>query len=55
MGQTFQLNVTLQETAYELAETEIIALRNDQFDGNRTGAETDIGLEQIDALPSISA
>jgi len=54
LGQTLQLNVTLQETAYELGETEIVALKNDLFDGNRTGAETDIGLEKIEALPSIS-
>ncbi len=54
LGQTMQMNVTLLKTAYELKGAEIVSLKRDLFDGNRTGPETDIGHDKIENLPSIS-
>ena len=54
LGQTFKLNVELSESATELTGVEIIANKNDVFDGNRTGAETVIDRERINSIPSIS-
>ncbi len=54
LGQTMKINVELSETATELSGVEIVADKNDVFDGNRTGAETVIDREQINAIPSIS-
>jgi len=54
LGQTLKVNVNLSETATELAGVEIVAVKNDMFDGNRTGAETVIDQDRINAIPSIS-
>ncbi|MEZ5196225.1 MAG: TonB-dependent receptor [Bacteroidales bacterium] len=54
LGQTFRVNVQLSESATELAGIVIVANKNDVFDGNRTGAETVIDKEKINAIPSIS-
>ena len=54
LGQTLKINIELSETATELTGVEIIATKNDMFDGNRTGAETVIDRERINAIPSIS-
>jgi len=54
LGQTLKVNVKLSETATELSGVEIVATKNDMFDGNRTGAETVIDREKINAIPSIS-
>ncbi len=54
LGQTLKNNVKLSETATELEGVEIVANKNDIFDGNRTGAETVIDRDQINAIPSIS-
>jgi len=53
LGQTLKVNVKLSETATELAGVEIVAVKNDMFDGNRTGAETVIDQDRINAIPSI--
>lgn len=57
LGQTFQLNVKLGMTEVAIAEVEIVGRRVkefDLFDGNRTGAETVVGSEQISDLPSVN-
>lgn len=57
LGQTFRLDVALSETAIDLEELIIIAQRVQDFrviDGNRTGAETVIGRDQMNTLPTIN-
>ena len=57
LGQTFQINVELGMTQVAIAEVEIVGRRVkefDVFDGNRTGAETVVGAEQIGDLPSVN-
>ena len=54
LGQAFKLDVTLSETSLSLGEVEVVASRNDVFDGNRTGAETVIGIEQINSTPTVA-
>lgn len=53
LGQALRVNKVLQEAATELAAVEIVASRNDIFDGNRTGAETTVNLETINATPTL--
>jgi len=57
LGQTFRLDVTMSETAIDLEEVIVTGKRVQDFrviDGNRTGAETVVGRDQIDYLPSIN-
>ncbi|MEM7657482.1 MAG: carboxypeptidase regulatory-like domain-containing protein, partial [Bacteroidota bacterium] len=54
LGQTFRLSATLLENAVNLGEVEITSSRSDVFDGNRTGQETVITEDDINALPTIS-
>jgi outer membrane receptor for ferrienterochelin and colicin len=54
LGQAFRFDVDLSETSIELEGVTVIANRNDIFDGNRTGTETTITDEQINALPTVS-
>ncbi len=54
LGQGFQLNTTLQETAVELEGIEVTASRADIFDGNRTGQETVVDERTINEIPTIS-
>ncbi|MEN8156317.1 MAG: TonB-dependent receptor [Bacteroidota bacterium] len=57
LGQTYQVNVTLGMTEVVIAEVAIVGSRvkeYDVFDGNRTGAETVVGSEQIGDLPSVN-
>ncbi|MCG8409917.1 MAG: TonB-dependent receptor [Bacteroidales bacterium] len=57
LGQTFRLDVTMSQTAIDLDEVIVSAKRVQDFrviDGNRTGAETVVGRDQISALPSIN-
>jgi len=55
LGQTFKVNVNMSETSIDLGEVLIVGRTNDYniIDGNRTGAETVVGVEQIEALPTI--
>lgn len=55
LGQTFRINVSMSESATQLEEVTIVGRTNDYniIDGNRTGAETVVGVEQIEALPTI--
>jgi len=57
LGQNYQLNITLGVAQVALAEVEIVGRRvkeYDVFDGNRTGAETVVGADQIADLPSVN-
>ncbi|MCD4710401.1 MAG: TonB-dependent receptor [Bacteroidales bacterium] len=57
LGQTIQINVKLGMAKVAIAEVEIVGRRvkeYDVFDGNRTGAETVVGAEQIGDLPSVN-
>ena len=57
LGQTFQINVELGISEVALAEVEIVGRRVkefDVFDGNRTGAETVLGPDEIGDLPSVN-
>jgi len=55
LGQTYRLNVTLKTTATELAEVAVVGKRYsyNEFDGNKTGAETVISNEQIAMMPTV--
>jgi hypothetical protein len=54
LGQTFQFNSTMQETATELEGIVITSSRADIFDGNRTGQETVIDEKTINEIPTIT-
>jgi len=54
LGQTYQLNVEMRETAMELEGVEVVALRNDIFDGNRDGQKTVVDEETINNIPTIT-
>jgi len=54
LGQTQRFNIVLQPSTTTLSTVEIVAKRNDIFDGNRTGAETYIGSDKIKKVPSLS-
>ncbi len=55
LGQTYRLNVTLKTTATQLSEVAVVGKRYsyDEFDGNKTGAETVISNEQIQMMPTV--
>lgn len=53
LGQMFRLNVNLSEKAAQITGVEVVTSRNEIFDGNRTGAETNVGLQTIERLPSL--
>ncbi len=57
LGQTFRIEAQMSETAVELEEVVVQAKRVQDFrviDGNRTGAETVVGEEQITNMPTIN-
>ncbi len=57
LGQTFRLDVTMSETAISLEEVIVLGKKVQDFrviDGNRTGAETVVGSDQIANMPSIN-
>lgn len=57
LGQTFKLNVSLGESTTELAEVAVVGSKireYNAFDGNRTGAETNISNEQIAMMPTVN-
>jgi len=51
LGQTYQINPILSESVTQLVDVVITA--GGVIDGNRTGAETTIGEEQIMSLPTV--
>lgn len=54
LGQDFKIYTKMNEAATNLDEVVIVALRNDVFDGNRTGAETIIDEAAITNMPTVS-
>jgi len=52
LGQAYQFNVELQETAYELGAIEVVG--NDIFDGNADGQKTTVDERLISDVPTIS-
>jgi outer membrane receptor for ferrienterochelin and colicin len=54
LGQSMRINAVMQEDAITIEGVEVVASRNDIFDGNKTGAETNVSEEQIAVLPTVS-
>ncbi|MBO3699416.1 carboxypeptidase regulatory-like domain-containing protein [Roseivirga sp. E12] len=54
LGQAFKIDAQLSETSVALEAVEVVGEKSDIFDGNRTGAETVVGLEQINATPTVA-
>ncbi len=54
LGQTYKLNVNLSEAAAQLKGVEVIAKKRDIIDGNRTGAETVVGRQSINLMPTVT-
>jgi hypothetical protein len=54
LGQTYNLNIELTETATELEEVLVTATQGDIIDGNRTGAETFISSQKINTTPTVN-
>lgn len=54
LGQMLKLDIVLQEKAMELGTLEVTANRNALIDGERNGAETNIGRQQIASLPTLN-
>ena len=55
LGQTFKVNPGLQTTEVTIGEVAVVGRRGvvDIFDGNRTGSETVVSLDKIDAMPTV--
>ncbi len=53
LGQTMNIDVSLSESAAELEGVEIVAQQYDEFDGNKTGAETFISNTEVQRMPTI--
>lgn len=53
LGQTFKMDVVLSASNVELQGIDVVALKNDVFDGNRTGAETVVTLQSLEAMPTV--
>lgn len=53
LGQTFRIDVKLSESVAQLKGVEIIADRDDVFDGNRAGTETVILDNAIQQIPTL--
>lgn len=54
LGQTQNVDAKLSEKATQLESVEVVANRNNIFDGNRTGAETVISTKTIDQMPTLN-
>jgi len=54
LGQTYQLDIEMQETALELEGVEVVAQRNNIFDGNRDGQKTVVDEQTIENIPTIT-
>lgn len=53
LGQTLDLRIGMAESSTQLAGIEILANREDLFNGERTGAATNISVEKINVLPTV--
>jgi len=54
LGQTLKVDTKLNESSTELTGIEVIANKNEVFDGNRTGAETVVDNETLERIPSVT-
>lgn len=54
LGETFNLEITLSEGAFDLGEVIVIGTRASAFQTDRTGATTNISNQQLNAMPSIN-
>ncbi|GJM62112.1 TonB-dependent receptor [Persicobacter diffluens] len=54
LGQTFKVDVAMGESVMALEGVEVTASAEDDFDGNRTGAQTVVGSDKIEALPTVA-
>lgn len=54
LGQSMRIAAVMQEDGVTLEGVEVVASRNDVFDGNRTGAETNVSEAQMAVLPTVS-
>jgi hypothetical protein len=53
LGQTFKIDTKLSEGAVALNEVVVTGKHYNPIDGNRTGAETMVGLQSIQSIPSV--
>ena len=51
LGQTYNLDVTMRESVTELAD--VVVSAGGLIDGNQTGAQTNVGREEIMTLPTV--
>ncbi len=54
LGQTHGVNVTLTQESSQISGVVVVAVKNSLMDGNRTGASTNVGSQQIQTMPTIS-
>lgn len=54
LGQTFSLDVSMSEETLQLQEVVVSGVKDEVFDGNRTGASTNLSDERIKQLPTIN-
>jgi hypothetical protein len=54
LGQTFNYSTALSEETATISGVEVISSRSDLFDGNRTGAVTNLNNQTISVMPTIS-
>ncbi|MHC2990666.1 cell envelope biogenesis protein OmpA [Pontibacter sp. HJ8] len=54
LGRPYNLNATLSEAGSELQEVVVSADRSSVFNASKTGAATNVGTQQLEALPTIS-
>jgi hypothetical protein len=54
LGQNFRLDVPLRESSTVLSAVEVVAIKNDILNSERTGAATNIKKEALNALPTLS-
>ncbi|MFZ1704133.1 MAG: carboxypeptidase regulatory-like domain-containing protein [Saprospiraceae bacterium] len=54
LGEAFNVSTKLPEDGVQLEGIEILGTRSNIMNSNRTGAATNVGVEQLSALPTIS-
>ncbi len=53
LGQNLKVDEKLSTTALTIENIDIVAKRNDIFDGNRTGSQTVVTVKAIEAMPTV--
>lgn len=54
LGESYELKVALSEDGVQLEGIEVVGTRSNIMNSNRTGAATNVGVQQINSLPTIS-